>query len=115
MWLNSKKAAEILGIKYDTLQKSINRANKTNKKFCSIKCNILPFKYTDGVGRGGKTLQIWIDDANLSGGNSVSGNPVGGDMVVGGNSVGGNSVSSDTASGDMVSNNHITTDWVTTD
>lgn len=62
MWLNSKEAAEILGIKYDTLQKSINRANKTSKKICLIKCNKLLFKYADGVGRGGKTLQIWLDD-----------------------------------------------------
>lgn len=67
MWLNSKEAAEILGIKYDTLQKSINRANKSSKKICLIKCNKLLYKYADGIGRGGKTLQIWIDDTQLDG------------------------------------------------
>ena len=67
MWMSSKEAAEILGIKYDTLQKSINRANKTSKKICLIKCNKLLFKYADGVGRGGKTLQIWINDTQLDG------------------------------------------------
>lgn len=90
MWLNSKKAAEILGIKYGTLVKSINRASKKGKKFCSIKSNILNFKYIIGVGgNSGKTLQIWIDDANLSGGNSVSSDTVdGGDCdCVGGISV----------------------------
>ena len=62
MWVNSKQAAEILGVKYDALAKSVKRAEKIGKKFCTIKPNILGFSYTDGIGRGGKTLQIWIDD-----------------------------------------------------
>ena len=68
MWLSSKEAAEILDIKYGTLVKSINRASKKGKKFCSLKSNILDFKYVTGVGgSSGKTLQIWIDDTQLDG------------------------------------------------
>lgn len=70
MWVNSKQAAEILGVKYDALAKSVKRAEKTGKKFCTIKPNILGFSYTDGVGRGGKTLQIWIDDDLINDKNS---------------------------------------------
>ena len=62
MWVTSKHAAKILSVKYDALMKAAKRAEKAGKKFCSIKPNILCFTYTDGVGRGGKTLQIWIDD-----------------------------------------------------
>ena len=62
MWVNSKQAAEILGVKYETIKKATQRAEKSGKKFCSIGCNISHFTYTDGIGRGGKTLQIWIDD-----------------------------------------------------
>ncbi len=64
MWIDSKKVAEILGVKYDTLQKATNRANKAGKKFCQIKSNILYFCNIDGNrgGAGGKTLQIWLDD-----------------------------------------------------
>ena len=97
MWLNSKKAAEILGIKYGTLVKSINRASKKGKKFCSIKSNILNFKYIIGVGgNSGKTLQIWIDDANLSGGNTVGGDMVSSDIVD------NDMVSSDMTGGDCI-------------
>ena len=70
MWVNSKQAAEILGVKYDALAKSVKRAEKTGKKFCTIKPNILGFSYTDGIGRGGKTLQIWIDDDLINSKNS---------------------------------------------
>ena len=67
MWVTSKHAAKILSVKYDTLMKAVKRAEKAGKKFCSIKPNILCFTYTDGVGRGGKTLQIWIDDNLING------------------------------------------------
>ena len=70
MWVNSKQAAEILGVKYDALAKSVKRAEKIGKKFCTIKPNILGFSYTDGIGRGGKTLQIWIDDDLINDKNS---------------------------------------------
>lgn len=62
MWVNSKRAAEILDVSDRALQKSTKLASQKGKKFCSVKHNILCFIYTDGVGRGGKTLQIWIDD-----------------------------------------------------
>ena len=62
MWVNSKRAAEILGVNYETIKKATQRAEKAGKKFCSIGCNISHFSYIDGIGRGGKTLQIWIDD-----------------------------------------------------
>ena len=63
MWVNSKEAAEILGVKYETIKKATQRAERAGKKICLIGCNISHFTYTDGIGRGGKTLQIWIDDA----------------------------------------------------
>ena len=72
MWLDSKKAAEILGIKYDALQKATNRATKKGKKFCRIRFNIINFNYIDGNigGAAGKTLQIWIDDDLINNKNS---------------------------------------------
>ena len=64
MWVNSKRAAEILGVNNKSLIQAIYRAEKSAKKFCSIKCNILHFAHTNGNrgGASGKTLQIWIDD-----------------------------------------------------
>lgn len=64
MWVNSKRAAEILSVNNKSLIQAIYRAEKSAKKFCSIKCNILHFAHTNGNrgGAGGKTLQIWIDD-----------------------------------------------------
>ena len=72
MWLDSRKAAEILGIKYDALQKATNRATKKGKKFCRIRFNIINFNYVDGNigGASGKTLQIWIDDDLINDKNS---------------------------------------------
>ena len=64
MWVNSKQAAEILGVKYDALQKATRRSEKSGKKFCTIKFHKLYFEYINGRGgASGKTLQIWIDDA----------------------------------------------------
>ena len=64
MWVDSKSAASLLHIKYDALQKAINRAQKKDKKFCFTKCNILHFRIVTQAqrGRGGKVLQIWLDD-----------------------------------------------------
>ena len=64
MWVDSKSAASLLHIKYDALQKAINRAQKKDKKFCFTKCNILHFRIVTQAqrSRGGKTLQIWLDD-----------------------------------------------------
>ena len=69
MWVNSKCAAEILGVSDRALQKSTKLASQKGKKICSVKHNILCFTYTDGIGRGGKTLQIWIDDNLINGEN----------------------------------------------
>lgn len=76
VWVDSKSAAKILGVNYETLKKAVKRAERNGKKFCNIKPNILGFSYIDGVGRGGKVLQIWIDDLPTirSGANSVSTN-----------------------------------------
>lgn len=63
MWVNSKEAAAILGVKYDALQKATRRAEKCGKKICSIKFHKLYFSYIEGRGgASGKILQIWIDD-----------------------------------------------------
>ncbi|MGX7835541.1 hypothetical protein ACWKSR_10365, partial [Campylobacter fetus subsp. venerealis] len=52
----------VFGVKYDALVKSVKRAEKQGKKFCTIKPNILSFIYVEGIGRGGKVLQIWVDE-----------------------------------------------------
>lgn len=67
MWVNSKRAAEILGVNNKSVEKAACRAAKADKKFCSIRYQKLYFEYIDGRGgASGKVLQIWIDD-NLSG------------------------------------------------
>lgn len=70
MWVNSKQAAEILGVNNKSVEKAAFRAAKSCKKFCTIKCHLCHFTYTDGIGRGGKTLQIWIDDDLINDKNS---------------------------------------------
>ena len=70
MWVNSKQAAEILGVNNKSVEKAAFRATKSCKKFCTIKCHLCHFTYTDGIGRGGKTLQIWIDDDVINSKNS---------------------------------------------
>lgn len=70
MWVSSRAATEILGVKYELLRKAAWRAEKQSKKFCSIRGHICHFTYTNGVGRGGKTLQIWIDDNLINDENS---------------------------------------------
>lgn len=64
MWVDSKNAAEILGIKYEAIKKAVQRANKQGKKFCSLNRQNCLFMNIDGNrgGAGGKTLQIWLDD-----------------------------------------------------
>ncbi|WP_158004920.1 hypothetical protein, partial [Campylobacter fetus] len=62
MWVDSKTAAGVLGVKYDALQKATRRSEKSGKKFCTIKFHKLYFKYINGRGgASGKTLQIWLD------------------------------------------------------
>ena len=73
MWVNSKSAAEILGVKYECIKKSVQRAQKQSKNFCSFKSHICYFKYIPGIGHGGKTLQIWIDDEKRTDKDPISG------------------------------------------
>lgn len=64
MWVNSKVAAQILGVNNKSVEKAAFRARKSAKKFCSIKYQKLYFNYTSGRGgASGKILQIWLDDA----------------------------------------------------
>jgi hypothetical protein len=72
MWVNSKRAAEILGVSNKSVEKAACRSKKSEKKFCTIKSHICYFEYIDGNrgGASGKTLQIWIDDDLINSKNS---------------------------------------------
>ncbi|MBO7154860.1 MAG: hypothetical protein J6V67_03105, partial [Campylobacter sp.] len=62
MLIDSKTAAGALGVNNKSVEKACLRATKANKNFCKIKSHICNFIYADGIGRGGKVLQIWLDD-----------------------------------------------------
>lgn len=62
MWIDSRTAAGALGVSNKSVEKACLRATKANKKICKIKSHICNFIYADGIGRGGKVLQIWLDD-----------------------------------------------------
>ncbi|MFW5607558.1 MAG: transposase [Campylobacter hyointestinalis] len=62
MWVNSKTAAGALGVSNKSVEKACLRATKANKKICKIKSHICNFIYVEGIGRGGKVLQIWLDE-----------------------------------------------------
>ncbi|ENI9754181.1 transposase family protein, partial [Campylobacter jejuni] len=64
MWISSKEFAKQYDINYEALKKSCIRANKQTKKICISGSHIIHFKYTQGKGRGGKTLQIWSKPLN---------------------------------------------------
>lgn len=72
MWVNSKQAAEILGVNNKSVEKAAFRSKNARKKFCTIKSHICYFEYIDGNrgGAAGKTLQIWIDDDLINSKNS---------------------------------------------
>ena len=72
MWVNSKRAAKILGVNYETIKKGTQRAEKAGKKFCAINGQNCLFSRIDGNigGASGKTLQIWIDDDLINDKNS---------------------------------------------
>ena len=72
MWVNSKQAAEILGVNNKSVEKAAFRSKNAGKKFCTIKSHICYFEYIDGNrgGAAGKTLQIWIDDDLINDKNS---------------------------------------------
>lgn len=67
MWLNSKEAAEILGVNIRKLQRIAAKAQKESQKILTINTKIFSYKFIYGIGRGGKTLPIWIDDTQLDG------------------------------------------------
>jgi len=62
MWLSSKEASVLLELNKKSLEKACFRANQAGKKICSIKLKYLSFRYIDGIGAGGKALQIWIGE-----------------------------------------------------
>jgi len=62
MWLSSKEAADLLELNKKSLEKACFRANQAGKKICSTKLKYLGFRYADGIGAGGKVLQIWIGE-----------------------------------------------------
>lgn len=72
MWVNSKQAAEFLRVKYETIKKTTQRAEKAGKKFCTINGQNCLFSRISGNvgGASGKTLQIWIDDDLINDKNS---------------------------------------------
>jgi len=66
MWVNSKTAAVALGVSYETLKKSAQRAVKGGAFFCLVNGTKLPLSFVDGVGRGGKVLELDVPDALLA-------------------------------------------------
>ena len=66
MWVNSKTAAAVFCVNHKSVEKSAFRATKQRKNFCSLKSHICNFMYSNGIGRGGKVLQIWIDDSVIA-------------------------------------------------
>ena len=60
MWVRSAEFALKFGLNKKSLEKSCFRAILANKKFCSIKSNILVFSHTHGKGgKSGRVLMIW--------------------------------------------------------
>lgn len=58
-WVSSKEFANTINVNYAALKMSCIRAARKDKKICSISSYILHFRYSSGVGGGGKILQIW--------------------------------------------------------
>ena len=58
-WISSKEFANRFSLNKKSLEKACFRANLKNKKICLFRHNILCFMYSNGIGRGGKILQIW--------------------------------------------------------
>ncbi|RAZ53561.1 DDE-type integrase/transposase/recombinase [Campylobacter hyointestinalis] len=62
MWVNSKEAAAILGLNLRKLQRCAAKAESSCQKILTINTKNISYLYTDGIGRGGKVLQIWLDE-----------------------------------------------------
>jgi transposase InsO family protein len=56
MWLNLKEMAERLKKTERAIQISIKRS------IVSAKDSLYQYRYVEGIGRGGKNLEIWVDD-----------------------------------------------------
>ena len=63
-WISSKEFALQYNLVKKSLEKACFRAKQHGKKICMVKSNILYFDYTNGIGRGGKVLQIWSEPFN---------------------------------------------------
>jgi len=53
MWVSAKEAATYIGVTYDTIRQQLKRHN--------AKFN---YRYVDGKGRGGRNLEIWVEDGS---------------------------------------------------
>ncbi|MBR0070881.1 MAG: hypothetical protein IJP87_00955, partial [Campylobacter sp.] len=83
MWVNSKTAAAVLSIKFDTLRKKVLRASNDCKNFCVVGYQKLYFQKVGGRGgESGKVLQIWIDDSVIAEFESKNGVRVERDRIV---------------------------------
>ncbi|EEL0810411.1 integrase, partial [Campylobacter jejuni] len=59
MWVNANIFCDNNSIGLRNLQKKSKRAIENNEKILHIDTKIFSYRYTQGKGRGGKTLQIW--------------------------------------------------------
>ena len=71
MWVNSKRAAEILGVNLRKLQRRVVKAQASKQNFLLTNTQKAMYRLISGNrgGAGGKTLQIWIDDNLINGEN----------------------------------------------
>ncbi len=56
MWVGAKEAERVLGIAYETMKKAARRHQRGGGK------PGFEYRYIDGKGRGGKVLEIWIEE-----------------------------------------------------
>lgn len=56
MWTKAKEAAQILGFEYESMKKQVSRHLKGGK------APQFKYQYIDGKGRGGKVLEVWLED-----------------------------------------------------
>ncbi|EFO9290907.1 integrase, partial [Campylobacter jejuni] len=59
MWINANIFCDNNSIGLRNLQKKSKKAIESNEKILHIDTKIFSYRYTQGKGRGGKTLQIW--------------------------------------------------------
>ncbi|ENR1592379.1 DDE-type integrase/transposase/recombinase, partial [Campylobacter jejuni] len=64
MWVNANIFCDNNSIGLRNLQKKSKRAIENNEKILHIDTKIFSYRYTQGKGRGGKTLQIWSKPLN---------------------------------------------------